>query len=115
MNRDPDKLRAWRARSKRIKPVSDRRRQQNLERREALHAAYGTHPRCTLCGPLEAAGIRTGCNGWADDGDEVKRRSRGGSITDPANVRPVGRRCHEWVTRNVARAAELGLTLQSWE
>ena len=76
----------------------------------ALHAAYGQFPACTLCEPLRAAGIVTGCNGRADDGDEILRRSRGGSIIDPANVRPVGRLCHSWVTTHPRLAAELGLT-----
>lgn len=99
----------------RIKPVSDKRRDENVERRAALHAAYGQFPDCALCGPLRAAGIVTGCNGRADDGDEVLRRSRGGSIIDPANVRPVGRKCHRWVTEHPTQAAELGLTLSRYE
>jgi hypothetical protein len=93
----------------RIKPMSDKRKAENRERRRVLHATYGTHPRCALCEPLRDRGVVTGCNGWADDGDEIRRRSAGGSITDPANVRPVGRPCHRWVTEHPALAREWGL------
>lgn len=99
----------------RINPISDKRRAENVDRREALIAAYGQFPDCTLCEPLRAAGIVTGCNGRADDGDEILLRSRGGSIVDPANVRPVGRRCHEWVTTHPTKAKELGLTRSRYE
>jgi len=93
----------------RIKPISDKRRRENRERRANLHAAYGSNPRCQLCEPLRAHGIETGCNGWADDGDEILRRSAGGSITDPANVRPVGRACHNWATTHPEEMREWGL------
>ena len=92
-----------------IAPVSAKRRKENAKRRKVLHAAYGSHPPCALCGPLRAHGIVTGCNGWADDGDEILRRSAGGSITDPANVRPVGRDCHRWVTEHPRLARDWGL------
>lgn len=93
----------------RIKPMSDKRRAENRERRKVLHAAYGTHPPCALCEPLQAHGITTGCNGWADDADEILRRSAGGSITDVSNVRPVGRECHRWITTHPREAREWGL------
>lgn len=98
-----------------MRRVSKKRARENRERRRILHQAYGTHPRCQLCAPLRAAGIDTGCNGWADDGDEIKRRSAGGSITDPENVRPVGRRCHDWVTTHHERAVELGLVVGRYD
>lgn len=93
----------------RIKPISDKRRRENKERRAVLHETYGDHPPCFLCGPLRAHGIATGCNGWADDGDEFLRRSAGGSITDPTNVRPVGRRCHDWATAHPKEMRDWGL------
>lgn len=92
-----------------IKPMSAKRRRENRQRRKALHDAYGENPLCALCQPLQAHGITTGCNGWADDGDEILRRSAGGSITDPDNVRPVGRECHRWLTEHPAAAREWGL------
>jgi hypothetical protein len=99
-------------RRKGLKPVSDKRRAENIERREAVVAAFGQYPDCALCGPLAAHGVRTGCNGKADDADELLRRSAGGSITDVANIRPVGRRCHDWIGANVALAREWGLELR---
>lgn len=98
-----------------MKRISTKRAAANRRRRKALLDAYGARPRCSLCIPLREAGIVTGCSGFADDGDEIKRRSAGGSIEDPANVRPVGRRCHRWVTDHPERAHELGLTRKSWE
>lgn len=95
--------------------MSKKRQKENRERRAAAHARFGPRPRCALCEPLLAAGIVTGCNGWADDADEIKRRGQGGSITDMDNVRPAGRRCHDWVTTHPQRAHELGLVRKSWE
>ena len=93
----------------RIKPMSAKRRAENRKRRKVMLATYGERPRCALCGPLMARGVVTGCNGWADDADEILRRSAGGSITDPENVRPVGRRCHDWIGANTKLAREWGL------
>lgn len=98
-----------------IRKMSKKRVAANRRRRKVLHAAYGDTPRCVLCEPLQAAGIDTGCDGRAVDGDEIRRRSALGSIEDLDNVRPVGRACHDWVGANPARAHELGLTVKSWE
>lgn len=113
--RDPDKLRAWQERSRGINPMSDRRRKENAKRRAVLHAAFGAFPRCQLCEPLRAHGIVTGCNGWADDADEVLRRSAGGSIVDVENIRPVGRECHRWIGDNPKLAREWGLVRSRYE
>lgn len=99
----------------RLKPVSDKRRRENTKRREILHATYGQYPRCQLCDPLRAHGIVTGCDGWATDGDELLRRSAGGSITDPTNVRPVGRLCHIWIGAHPKAAREWGLVASRYE
>lgn len=92
-----------------LRRVSKKRQAENRERRRVLHETYGTHPPCMLCGPLRAFGVETGCDGRATDGDEITRRSAGGSITDPVNVRPVGRACHEWLGANPKLAREWGL------
>lgn len=97
-----------------IKSMSANRRRENRQRREAMVAAFGTHPRCALCAPLQAHGVVTGCDGWATDADEILRRSAGGSITDPANVRPVGRACHRWATEHPAEMRAWGLELHAW-
>ena len=93
----------------RIKPMSAKRRRENVERRKVMHATYGQNPPCMLCGPLRAFGVVTGCDGRAPDADEILRRSAGGSITDPENVRPVGRACHDWIGANPKLAREWGL------
>ena len=93
----------------RIKPMSDKRRKENEQRRAILHAAFGSHPRCALCAPLAEHGIFTGCDGWATDADEILRRSAGGSITDVDNIRPVGRLCHRFATEHPAAMREWGL------
>lgn len=93
----------------RLKPVSNKRRKQNEQRRAVLHAAFGSHPPCMLCGPLRAFGVETGCDGRATDADEVLRRSAGGSITDVDNIRPVGRACHMWATAHPREMREWGL------
>ena len=92
-----------------LRRVSKKRQAENAKRRAVLHATYGTHPRCQLCEPLHAHGIFTGCDGWADDADEVLRRSAGGSITDVTNIRPVGRLCHRFATEHPAAMREWGL------
>jgi hypothetical protein len=102
MKRTPLTRRTPLKRTGRLNPVSDKRRAENLERR------------CALCGPLRAHGIVTGCNGWADDADEITRRSAGGSITDVANIRPVGRACHRWIGEHPAAAREWGLVESRW-
>lgn len=77
-----------------------------------MTAAYGQHPVCHACLPLQLVGIdraRTGCNGWAVDAHELLSRGRGGSITDPANVAPVSRECHRWITEHPDDAEAAGL------
>lgn len=99
----------------RIKPMSDKRRIENQRRRELLYEAFGQFPRCALCEPLQAHGIHTGCNGWADDADEILRRSAGGSIVDVENIRPVGRLCHDWIGNHPAAAREWGLVRSRYD
>lgn len=92
-----------------LRRVSKKRQAENRERRRVLHEVYGSSPACFLCGPLRAFGVVTGCDGRATDADEITRRSAGGSITDPANLRPVGRRCHDWATSHPREMREWGL------
>lgn len=92
-----------------LRRMSAKRRRENAQRRAILLAAFGTHPRCALCKPLAEHGIYTGCDGWADDADEITRRSAGGSITDIENIRPVGRLCHRFATEHPGAMREWGL------
>lgn len=51
---------------------------------------------------------RPGCLGRATELHEVVKRSRGGSTTDPDNVRSVCHRCHMWTESEPALATALG-------
>lgn len=96
----------------RLSPVSDRRAEENRERRRALEARYGRYPACQLGPVIAAAGYPSGaprCAGDAQDAHEVLTRGRGGSITDLANIVPACRPCHDWVTTHPAEALALGL------
>jgi hypothetical protein len=90
----------------RIKPVSDKRRAENRERRKMADEEFGERPLCAIkWGP--------GCTVWADDLDEILSRGRGGSITDPANTNPACRWCHTRKTENPAEAERRGFLLPS--
>ena len=93
-----------------MRRVSKKRAAENRKRRGTILAHYGQHPRCFGCQPLAELGIVTGCNGWADDAHEILSRARGGSITDPDNVIPLGRRCHDYVTTHPREAEAAGLS-----
>jgi hypothetical protein len=93
-----------------MRRVSKKRARENRERRRVILAHFGKHPRCYGCLPLTELGIVTGCNGWADDAHEILSRARGGSITDPANVIPLGRLCHSYVTTHPREAEAAGLS-----
>ena len=50
------------------------------------------------------------CTRYADDLHEIRSRARGGSITDPANVIPLCREHHRWVTEHPLEAEKEGLS-----
>ena len=108
---DPVKAREWQRRSKPLPPMSAERKRENRIRRKVLHAEFGDEPVCYACPVLGAAGIDTGCSGWADDGHELVRRGQGGSIVDVTNIIPIGRRCHNFVTEHPEIARRLGLEI----
>jgi hypothetical protein len=93
-----------------MRRVSKKRARENRKRRKTMIDYYGQNPPCYGCLPLATLGIETGCNGWAVDAHEILSRARGGSITDPANVIPLGRLCHSFVTQNPAIAERAGLS-----
>jgi hypothetical protein len=94
------------ARHARIKPVSDKRRAENRERRKMADATFGDRPLCAIR-------WGSGCTRWADDLDEILSRGRGGSITDAANTTPGCRWCHTQKTGHPAEAEERGFLLPS--
>jgi hypothetical protein len=93
-----------------MRRVSKKRAAENRQRRRLMIRQFGEHPRCYGCRPLAELGIETGCSGWADDAHEILSRARGGSITDPDNVIPLGRRCHDYVTTHPREAERAGLS-----
>jgi 5-methylcytosine-specific restriction endonuclease McrA len=91
----------------RLKPVSDKRRAENRERRKMADAVFGPAPEC---------GIRwdAGCRGLADDLHETLSRARsGGDITNPDICVPACRPCHSKVDDNPAEAERRGFLLPS--
>ena len=78
-----------------ISPVSDRRRQENTERRTMIAGLTGgERPLCAVW----VLSQPTWCTRWADDAHEPLTRARLGAITDPANVVFVCRPCHDVLT-----------------
>jgi hypothetical protein len=91
---------------KRIVPQSDKRKRDNKERavlREQLLAERG--PLCEY----------PDCRRKWVDMHEVKKRSRGGSILDPDNIKLLCRPHHEWTEREPNEAQQMGFLKHSWE
>jgi hypothetical protein len=89
-----------------IRRISRKRARENTERRAMLQARY---PGITPCEVPY-------CNRVADDAHEPLTRARGGSITDPANVKAVCRPHHDEITFEEPEwAYRLGFLKHSWE
>ena len=87
-----------------MRPVSKKRAAENRRRRALIaRMQEDGRPSCVNCGAP------------AEDLHEVKTRARGGSISDPANVVPLCRTCHTWVTTHPLEAHAEGLLKHSWE
>lgn len=87
-----------------MRAVSKKRMKLVRERRKVLARIMG--------GPCEAR--LDGCTGRAEDPHEVLSRARGGSLIDPANILPVCRPCHEFITTHPKDATERGLLKARW-
>lgn len=87
-----------------MKPISTQRATQNRERRKILNRSH-TPERC----------YKPGCTHPADDPHEPLTRARGGSITDPFNIVPLCRQCHDEVGAGPDWAYDLGLLRHSWD
>ncbi len=81
-----------------INPVSKKRQRENRQRTAVLRPMREAQQWCSVCG---ATGVGL-------DAHEVRSRARGGSITDPANIRLVCRRCHHKITTEPAWAEQEG-------
>src|SRR6266581_3303309 len=94
------------ARSGRLRPVSAKRARVNRERAKMVAAMTGGVPvPCAV----------PGCYRLAVDAHEVLTRARGGSITDPGNVRLICREHHDEIGTEPAWAYVLGFLVHSWE
>lgn len=97
-----------------IRPVSKKRARLLRERKKLTDSMKREGPVC--CGFVvweeDSRGVDMGyfCGRRADDLHEIVSRARGGSITDEANVIPLCRVHHIWVTEHPKEAAELGLS-----
>lgn len=96
---------------KALKPVSEKRKEENKIRRELMLAKFGPREtwKCQI-GHL----IGTPCFG-AINGHEPKARSAGGSIIDMENVMLACNHHNEWVESHPNEAHALGLKKWSWE
>lgn len=104
---DPEKARAWRRRGKRLRPVSDKRREGSADRRAVVaHALDGQ--RCALIGqsrchgPLTPHRLRKGSAGW-------DRRTAG---YVEGNVVPLCSFHNGWVEDNPVVAEALGMVVR---
>lgn len=85
-----------------LRRVSKKRAAENVVRRRIL--AEVVHGK--LCARCKSK--------WATDGHERLSRARGGSITDPANIDPLCRECHDYVTTHPKWAEENGWSESRW-
>ena len=83
-----------------MRRVSNKRQRLNRIRRKNLVMAFGHEPMCVF----------PGCSRRADDAHEILSRARGGSITDPANIAPLCRSHHDYITTNPLVAEAMGLS-----
>jgi len=93
-------------RKTRLPLVSRKRARENRQRAAVIDRLWPG--RVTQC-------WRDGCPRLADDIHEIQTRARGGSITDPANLAPLCRPCHDEATNEAPWAYEQGLLAHSWE
>ena len=94
------------SRSKPLPQVSRKRARENRQRAAVIDRLWpGRIAQCW----------RDGCPRLADDIHEIQTRARGGSITDPANLAPLCRPCHDEATNDAPWAYEQGLLAHSWE
>ncbi len=91
-----------------LRAVSAKRQAVMRERRKVIEALVAER------GPGCEARLG-GCDGWAADCHEVRRRGQGGSLTDPKNLLLVCRPCHSFLTEHPQMAVELGFSRWSWQ
>jgi len=113
----------------RLRPVSAKRRAVNAERAKVVAQLRETRRGCEGTALLKAAAHNApqrdqeayvaalrACNPWQKmlQPHEPRKRSRGGSITDPTNLMLLCDSCHRWTESEVRLATEAGMLIPSW-
>lgn len=80
-----------------LRPRSSKRAAEMVDRRALVARVLSAHPVCERCDAARSTDVH-----------EPHTRARGGSITDPSNVRAVCRACHDWIHAHPAQAAAEG-------
>lgn len=95
-----------------LRPVSDRQRRKNAERRVALEAAFGPREvwRCLVRDRPAWLAFMGPCLGPVN-GHELLKRGQGGSITDVRNIVMLCNHHNGWVEDNPDAATSLGLVI----
>ena len=92
-----------------LRAVSLKRQAENRLRRKVVVELFPERPMCA----------KPGCVRFADDVHEPLTRARGGSITDPENMAPLCRECHDKVTfkpeSELSWTYDLRLLIHSWD
>ena len=99
----------------RLNPISDKRREVNTKRREAMLEHFGKRE-TWKCSVREIIG--TPCFGDVN-GHEILSRARSGqsdaNLLDMSGIILVCNHHNSWIEDNPTKAHELGLTKHSWE
>lgn len=92
-------------RTGRLRARSKKRAALYVTRRALVADLHAAHPICEV----------PSCTRPSTDPHEPLTRARGGSITDPTNVRMVCRPCHDEITNEAPWAYTLGFLKHSWD
>lgn len=104
-----------------IKPRSDKRENDYIDRRLIVKSMLNEHKVCQACKVWAGFDLVVGNSASLiytpnkpRDIHEIVNRSQGGSILDPRNLLAVCRQCHNRITVNPVDAETVGLHLESW-
>lgn len=100
----------------RLRPVSEKRRAENVERQKLMLEKFGPREewRCKLRDDPLAQGVLGPCFGEVN-GHEIVKRSRGGSIVDMEIVVLLCNAHNDAVEMHPKESARMGLAAHSWE
>lgn len=104
-----------------LKPRSDKRENDYVDRRSIVSNMLKEHKVCQACKVWAGFDVALGNSvsliytpNKPRDIHEIVNRSQGGSILDPMNLLAVCRPCHNRITVNPVDAETVGLHLESW-